>query len=133
MDWLQRRGKTCYVLPSTPGEKQCERGERRVAVAQVQGAVPTDAQCCAAGNSLPEKELFATATALWVWFRQSGKCSGLAGVCGCPLAQSSVPGLLCEELLPTAKQGAGEMGDVRCWESTEAGGVFGKTSLLILW
>lgn len=72
MDWLQRRGKTCYVLPSTPGEKQCERGERRVAVAQVQGAVPTAAQCWAAGNSLPEKELVATATALWVWFRQSG-------------------------------------------------------------
>lgn len=67
------------------------------------------------------------------WLRQAGKCSGLAGVRGCPLAQSSVSGLLCKELLPTARQGAGEMGDVGCWGSTEAGGVFGKTSLLILW
>lgn len=133
MDWLQRRGKTYYVLPLTPREKQHERGEWRAAVAQVRGAMPTAAQCCAAGGSLPGKELIATATGLWAWFRQAGKCSGLAGVCDCPLAQSSVSGLLCKELLPTARQGAGEMGDVGCWENTEAGGIFGKTSLLILW
>lgn len=81
LDWLQRRGKTYYVLPSTPGEKQRERGEWRAAVAQVQGAKSTAAQCCAAGNNLPGKEL--VATGLWVWFRQAGKCSGLVGVCGC--------------------------------------------------
>lgn len=131
--WLQRRGKTYYVLPSTPREKQRERGEQRAAVAQVQGAKPTAAQCCAAGTSLPGRELVTTATGLWFWFRQAGKCSGLAGVHGCSLAQSSVPGLHCKELLPTARQGAGEMGDVGCWESTEVGGVSGKTSLLILW
>lgn len=66
------------MLPSTPGEKQRERGEERAAVAQVQEAKSTAAHCCAAGTNLPGKEL--VATGLWVWFRQAGKCSGLASV-----------------------------------------------------
>lgn len=70
-----------------PGEKQHARGEWRAGVAQVHGEVPTAAQCCAVvmlSSSLPGKELVAKAMDVWAWFREAGKCCGLAGVHSCP-------------------------------------------------